>query len=208
MRNSKKLKQFTALFALTACLFTGCSGNSSDTSKSNEDTKGKNESTEKVEITPVPTLDSTIYTDNLMGIYIGENQSQIGLGLEPDSVKQVIGKADKVEKNKGTKGKSKKTATQSWYYKDLDTTINFEKSGKVYTVSSIEGGKKAATLKTGGGITVGATKQEVLDAYKDLLTDGKSEKKEQIVIENNGYSQLIFELDGDTVSGIVMELCQ
>ena len=136
-----------------------------------------------------------------MGIYIGKQQTQIGLGLDTTTIEDLLGKADKVTKNK-------KEKTQSWYYKDLDTTINFEKSNKVYTVSSIEGGKKATTLKTGGGITVGATKQDVLDAYQDLMMDGKSEKNDQIVIENNGYSQLIFELDGDTVSGIVMELCQ
>ena len=193
----KRIKQTIALFVLTACLFTGCSNsNSSELSETNETT-----ATEKIKSTPEPTIDPVIHEDNIMGIYIGKQQTQIGLGLDTTTIEDLLGKADKVTK-------SKKEKTQSWYYKDLDTTINFEKSNKVYTVSSIEGGKKATTLKTGGGITVGATKQEVLDAYKDLMTDGKSEKKDQIVIENNGYSQIVFELDGDTVSGIVMELCQ
>ena len=197
MRNSKltKTTKLLTTFLIVAFLFTGCSS-SSDTSENTKTT-----ATETPSPTPIVTADPELRTNNIMGIYIGEQESQIGLGLETTSIKEVLGKADDITKNK-------KEKSQTWYYKNLDTTITFEKSGKVYTASSIKGGKKATTLKTGGGITVGATKQEVLDAYKDLLTDGKSEKKDKIVIENNGYSQIVFELDGDTVSGIVMELCK
>ena len=177
--------------AILTCLCTGCNSNAT------KDVQTTPIITEMP--TPEPTIDPEIRTENIMGIYIGEQEAQIGLGLDTATLKEVLGKADKVTKNK-------KEKSQSWYYKDLDTTINFEKSGKVYTVSSIEGGKKAATLKTGGGITVGATKQDVLDAYQDLMTDGKSEKKEQIVIENNGYSQLVFTIEDDVVVGITMEL--
>ena len=200
-------KEITTAFMLLLMAFSmmGC--------KDSETPKATSNPTEQIVVTDTP--NSVVYEgiqeDNLMAIYVGEEESQIGLGLDTTTIKEAIGKADEIKKSKGSKTKSdnsKESATQSWYYKDLDTTINFEKSGKVYTVSSIEGGKKATTLKTGGGITVGATKQEVLDAYQDLMTDGKSEKKDQIVIENNGYSQIVFELDGDTVSGIVMELCQ
>ena len=202
MRNNKKLKQLTVLVALTACLFTGCSGNSSDTSKSKEE----NESAQEVQTTPAATLDTTIHTDNLMGIYIGENQSQIGLGLNTSSVKQVIGKTDKVEKNKGTEEKNKKTATQTWYYKELDTTITFEKSGDTYTVSSISGGKKATTLKTGGGITAGSSRADIVKAYKEQLGEDADTNKDKIVIDNMGYSQIVFTIENDVVVGITMEL--
>ena len=189
--NKKKVTTIAALL-LFASVATSCSNTTKDTPVSTE-----------IAETPVPTPETTvdpeIRTTNIMGIYIGEQEAQIGLGLDTATIKEVLGKADKVTKNK-------KEKTQSWYYKALDTTINFEKSGKVYTVSSIEGGQKATTLKTGGGITVGATKQEVLDAYKDLMTDGKSEKKGRIVIENNGYSQLVFTIEDDVVVGITMEL--
>ena len=189
----KKEITTTAMLFLITLGIAGC--------HNSKDVKENTQATEIVEATPtsIPALDEGINEGNIMGIYIGEQEAQIGLGLDTATLKEVLGKADKITKNK-------KEKTQSWYYKDLDTTINFEKSGKVYTVSSIEGGKKATTLKTGGGITVGATKQDVLDAYKDLMTDGKSEKKDQIVIENNGYSQLVFTIEDDVVVGITMEL--
>ena len=82
---------------------------------------------------------SKLHTDNLIGIYIGKQQSQIGLGLDTATVKEILGKADKIQKATTTQ-KKKKVATKTWYYKDLDTSLTFTKADKTYTLSSIIGG--------------------------------------------------------------------
>ena len=199
----KSLKQTIAFCALTACLFTGCSG-SSNTS---EDTKVT--ATETPSPTPIATIDPKISTDNIMGIYIGEQQAQLGLGLDTATIKEILGKADEIKKTKDGKDKtdnSKKAVTQSWYYKDLDTTIIFDKTGDTYTVSSISGGKKATTLKTGGGITTGSSREDIVKAYKEQLGEDADTGKDKIVIDNMGYSQIVFTIDNDVVVGITMEL--
>ena len=144
--------------------------------------------------TPAPTIDSEIHTDNLMGVYIGENQSQIGLGLSTDDTKSIVGKPS---------SKKKKGDAQTWNYKDLDVTITFTKTGNTYTIQSIKGGKDASTLQTGGGIIAGARKQDVLDAYGDAVTENK---KGNLVADNMGYSQIVFTIENDVVVGITMEL--
>ena len=195
MTNYKKLKQLTALCTLTACLFTGCSNTtSSDTSKNNETSTENVTTTEEVEATPSATIDPQIHTDNLMGIYIGENQSQIGLGITTEDTETILGKADNVEKS------GKKI---SWYYEALDVTITFQKENKIATISSIEGGKNANTFLTGGGIIAGSSKQDVLDAYGDAVTENK---KGNLVADNMGYSQIVFTIENDVVVGITMEL--
>ena len=129
-----------------------------------------------------------------MGVYIGENQSQIGLGLTTDDTKSIVGKPSSKEK----KGK-----TQIWNYKDLDVTITFTKTGDTYMIQSIKGGKDASTLQTGGGIVAGASKQDVLNAYGDAVTENK---KGNLVADNMGYSQIVFTIEDDVVVGITMEL--
>lgn len=182
----KLMKQTLALFTLTVCLCTGCSSTSDKTSDTTKTT------TEAV--TPEPTIDTEIHTDNLMGVYIGENHSQIGLGLTTDDTKSIVGKPSSKEK----KGK-----TQTWNYKNLDVTITFTKTGDTYTIQSIKGGKKATTLKTGGGIIAGAGKQDVLNAYGDAVVENK---KGNLVADNMGYSQIVFTIENDVVVGITMEL--
>lgn len=195
MTNYKTLKQFTILCLLSACLFTGCSkSNSTETSENN-----KINATEEVSPTPVVTMDPEIRTENIMGIYIGKQEAQIGLGLDTTSIKEVLGKADDVTKNK-------KEKSQTWYYKDLDTTITFEKSNDIYTISSIKGGKKANTLKTGGGITAGSSREDIVKAYKEQLGEDADTGKDKIVIDNMGYSQIVFTIENDVVVGITMEL--
>ena len=185
----KLMKQTLALFTLTVCLCTGCSSTSDKTSDTTQTTETTTET-----VTPEPTIDTEIHTDNLMGVYIGENQSQIGLGLSTDDTKSIIGKPSSKEK----KGK-----TQTWNYKDLDVAITFAKTGDTYTIQSIKGGKNATTLKTGGGIIAGAGKQDVLDAYGDAVVENK---KGNLVADNMGYSQIVFTIENDVVVGITMEL--
>lgn len=189
---SRKLKIKTKLltiFLVVAILFTGCSSTTNKTSDTNATAEVTTET-----VTPEPTIDSKIHTDNLMGIYIGDNQSQIGLGLSTDDTKSIVGKPSSKEK----KGK-----TQIWNYKDLDVTITFTKTGDTYMIQSIKGGKDASTLQTGGGIVAGASKQDVLDAYGDAVTENK---KGNLVADNMGYSQIVFTIEDDVVVGITMEL--
>lgn len=188
--NMTNYKKLFALCTLIACLFTGCSNStSSNTSKDNEIT-----TTEEVKETPIVTMDPEIHVDNLMGIYIGKNQSQIGLGLTTDDTKSILG---------APSDKTKKGKKQTWSYTDLDVTIIFTKTGDTYTIQSIKGGKNATTLKTGGGIIAGAGKQDVLDAYGDAVVENK---KGNLVADNMGYSQIVFTIDNDVVVGITMEL--
>ena len=202
MTYNKKLKQLMALCAITSCLFTGCS-NATSTDIAN---KTEIPATEVIKETPAPvvTIEPKIHVENLMGIYIGKDESQIGLGLDTETLKEVLGKADKTEKSKATK--KNKPATQTWYYKDLDTTITFEKTGNVYTISSIEGGKNATTLKTGGGITTGSSREDITDAYKKQLGEDADTTKDKIVLDNMGYSRLVFTLKKDKVVSVCMEL--
>ena len=200
MTNYKKLKQLTALCTLTACLFTGCSNTtSSDTSKNNETSTENVTTTEEVEATPSATIDPQIHTDNLMGIYIGENQSQIGLGITTEDTETILGKADNVEKS------GKKI---SWYYEALDVTITFQKENKIATISSIEGGKNANTFLTGGGITAGSSRKDIVTAYKEQLGEDVDTSKNKIVIDNMGYSRLVFTLKKDMLVSICMELSE
>lgn len=198
MSKQKTAKLITMCFT-AACLIAGCS--SATNSGSTETPQSAVET-----VIPEPTIDITIHADNLMGIYIGKDQSQIGLGLDTTTIKEVLGKADKIQKSKSTK--KKKSSTQTWYYKDLDTTITFEKSGKTYTVSSIQGGKKAATLKTGGGIIAGSSRKDVVKAYKEQLGEDADTSKNKIVIDNMGYSRLVFTLEKDKVVSVCMELSE
>lgn len=194
----KIIKQTIAVCTLTACLFTGCSNTtSSDTSKNNDTSKENVTATEEVEVTPSATIDPEIHTDNLMGIYIGENQSQIGLGITTEDTETILGKADNVEKS------GKKI---SWYYEDLDVTITFKKENKITTISSIEGGKNANTFLTGGGITAGSSRKDILKAYKEQLGEDVDTSKNKIVIDNMGYSRLVFTLKKDKVVSVCMEL--
>ena len=202
MRLNKKVQTITVLTLLATTLLTSCSTTpSSDTSNKTEVT-----ATKEVIETPSVTIDSEIHADNLMGIYIGKGESQIGLGLDTTTIKDVLGKADKVEKSKASKKND--SATQTWYYKDLDTTITFEKSGKTYTVSSIKGEKKATTLKTGGGITAGSSRKDIVKAYKEQLGEDADTSKNKIVIDNMGYSRLVFTLKKDKVVSVCMELLE
>lgn len=198
MYNWKRLKQFTALCVLSACLITGCSNTNSSKDK-------KVAATEAATATPAPTIDTKLHSDNLMGIYIGKQQSQIGLGLDTATVKEILGKADKTQKATTTQ-KKKKVAIQTWYYKDLDTTLTFTKADKTYTLSSIVGGENATTLQTGGGIAVGATREDIEKAYKEQLGKDTDTKKNKIVIDNMDYSRLVFTLQKDTVVSVCMEL--
>lgn len=200
MTNYKKLKQLAALCALTTCLFTGCSNTtSSDTSKNNEASTENVTATEEVEATPSATIDPQLHADNLMGIYIGENQSQIGLGITTEDTETILGKADNVEKSR------KKI---SWYYKALDVTITFKKENKITTISSIEGGKNANTFLTGGGITAGSSREDIVTAYKEQLGEDTDISKNKIVIDNMGYSRLVFKLKKNKVVSICMELSE
>ena len=185
MRKNKLI--ITCLAA--ALLFTGCSSKNNNTS----DTKATAQATEEA-VTPEPTIDTEIHTDNLMGIYIGENKSQIGLGHTTDDTKSILG---------APSDKTKKGKKQTWKYTDLDVTITFTKTGDTYTIQSIKGGKDASTLQTGGGIIAGASKQDVLDAYGDAVTENK---KGNLVADNMGYSQIVFTIEDDVVVGITMEL--
>ena len=173
----------------TAFLFTGCSNTTDKTSDTNATAEATTEAA-----TPEPTIDTEIHTDNLMGVYIGENQSQIGLGLSTDDTKSIVGKPS---------SKKKKGDAQTWNYKDLDVTITFTKTGDTYTIQSIKGGKDASTLQTGGGIIAGASKQDVLDTYGDAVTENK---KGNLVADNMGYSQIVFTIEDDVVVEITMEL--
>ena len=191
MRNNKltKTTKLVTICLTAALLFTGCSNKTNKTSDTNPTTKVTTEA-----ITPEPTIDTEIHTDNLMGVYIGENQSQIGLGLSTDDTKSIVGKPS---------SKKKKGDTQTWNYEDLDVTVTFTKTGDAYTIQSIEGGKDASTLQTGGGIVAGASKQDVLDVYGDAVTENK---KGNLVADNMGYSQIVFIIEKDVVVGITMEL--
>ena len=191
MRNNKLIGTTKLLTTclVVACLIAGCSSTSNKNSVSNS----TSEATTEVS-TPEPTIDTEIHTDNLMGIYIGENQSQIGLGLSTDDTKSIIGKPSSKEK----KGK-----TQTWNYKDLDVAITFTKTGDTYTIQSIKGGKDASTLQTGGGIVAGAGKQDVLDAYGNAVVENM---KGNLVADNMGYSEIVFTIKNDMVVGITMEL--
>ena len=191
MRNNKltKTTKLITICLTAAFLFTGCSSSSDKTSDTNATAEAPTEAT-----TPEPTIDPEIHTDNLMGIYIGENKSQIGLGLSTDDTKSIVGKPS---------SKKKKGKMQTWNYKDLDVTITFTKTGDTYTIQSIKGGKDASTLQTGGGITAGASKQDVLDAYGDAVVENK---KGNLVADNMGYSQIVFTIENDVVVGITMEL--
>ena len=189
----KKEITVVAILCLLAISFTGCNNS--------KNIKETIESTEIVETTPtpIPVLDEGLRTDNIMGIYIGKQEAQIGLGLDTTSIKDVLGKADDVTKNK-------KEKSQTWYYKEFDTTITFEKSNDIYTISSIKGGKKATTLKTGGGITAGSSREDIVKAYKEQLGEDADTGKDKIVIDNMGYSQIVFTIENDVVVGITMEL--
>ena len=181
----RKIMKMISLCVATTVLFTGCSS----TNKPSTTTQPTDEVS-----TPIPTMDPAIHSDNLMGIYIGENKSQIGLGLTDDDTKSILGTPS--DKNK--KGKK-----QIWSYKDLDVTIILIKTSDTYTIQSIKGGKDASTLQTGGGIVAGASKQDVLDAYGDAVTENK---KGNLVADNMGYSQIVFIIEKDVVVGITMEL--
>lgn len=172
-----------------ACFITGCSNSSKTDSNSTATPQSSVEAT-----TPETTVDPEIHTDNLMGIYVGENKSQIGLGLTTDDTKSILG---------APSDKTKKGKKQAWNYTDLDVTITFIKTGDAYTIQSIKGGKNATTLQTGGGIIAGASKQDVLDAYGDAVTENK---KGNLVADNMGYSQIVFTIENDVVVGIAMEL--
>lgn len=194
----KKMKQTIALCTLTACLFTGCSNStSSDTSKNNEASTENVTTTEEVEATPSATIDTQLHSDNLMGIYIGENQSQIGLGITSEDTEAILGKSDNVKKS------GKKI---TWYYEALDVTITFKKENKIATITSIEGGKNANTFLTGGGITAGSSRKDILKAYKEQLEEDVDTSKNKIVIDNMGYSRLVFTLKKDKVVSVCMEL--
>lgn len=204
MKQKYIIKKNLIILLMAVTLSTGCQSQTSEP-------KSSETITQIPESTPEPTIDTEIHTDNLMGIYIGENQSQIGLGLDNAMIKEILGKADEIEKTKGGKNEtdgSKKSATQSWYYKDLDTTITFEKANGTYTVSSIEGGKYATTLKTGGGITAGSSRKDIVTAYKEQLGADANTSKNKIVIDNMGYSRLVFTLKKDKVVSICMELSE
>lgn len=188
MRNPQIAKLITMCLT-TTCLITGCS------SSSNSDSNLTTTPQSTVEaIAPKPTIDTEIHTDNLMGIYIGENHSQIGLGLSTEDTKSIVGKPY---------NKKKKGEKQSWKYKDLDVTITFTKTGDTYTIQSIKGGKDASTLQTGGGIVAGASKQDVLDAYGNAVVENK---KGNLVADNLGYSRIVFTIKNDIVAGITMTL--
>lgn len=187
--NKHKLTKLLTICLTATCLITGCSSSSKPASDSTE----TSQPTAEV-VTPEPTIDTEIHTENLMGIYIGENKSQIGLGLTTDDAKSILG---------APSDKNKKGKKQIWSYKDLDVTITFTKTGDTYTIQSIEGGKDASTLQTGGGIVAGASKQDVLDAYGDAVTENK---KGNLVADNMGYSQIVFIIEKDVVVGITMEL--
>lgn len=191
----------------TLFIFAGVATACTNTTQKNNSVSTNTTATPKP--TPSATIDPEIRTENLMGIYIGKDESQIGLGLDTTTIKEVLGKADEVKKKNVSQEKNDKKQTasnQTWYYKDLDTTITFEKSGNTYTVSSIEGGKKATTLKTGGGITAGSSRKDIVKAYKEQLGEDADTSKNKIVIDNMGYSQLVFTLKKDKVVGITMEL--
>ena len=201
----KKKRLLSTILLLNLMFCCSCSS-ASNPSSTEADVNPTSEATATPEPTPVQTIDTTIHADNLMGIYIGKEESQIGLGLDTETLKGVLGKADKVEKSKASKKND--SATKTWYYKDLDTTITFEKSGKTYTVSSIKGGKKATTLKTGGGITAGSSRKDVAKAYKEQLGKDTDTTKNKISIDNMGYSRLVFTLEKDKVVSVCMELSE
>lgn len=191
MRNNKltKTTKLLTTFLIATFLFTGCSNSSNKTSDTNATAEATTEAA-----TPEPTINTEIHADNLMGVYIGENQSQIGLGLTTDDTKSILG---------APSDKTKKGKKQTWNYTDLDVTITFTKTGDDYTIQSIKGDKNATTLQTGGGIIAGASKQDVLDAYGDAVTENK---KGNLVADNMGYSQIVFTIENDVVVGITMEL--
>ena len=195
----KKKKFISTLLLLNLMFCCSCSSASN-----NDETPTEAVVTQTPIPTPNPTIDNKIHADNLMGIYIGKDESQIGLGLDTETLKSVLGKADKTEQSKATK--KNKPATQTWYYKDLDTTITFEKTGDVYTISSIEGGKNATTLKTGGGITAGSSREDIVTAYKEQLGKDTDTTKDKIILDNMGYSRLVFTLKKDKVVSVCMEL--
>ena len=194
-KKKNKLRKIVTCCLLASILLTGCS-NKQKTSTQEQDKSNITDTTaeQSESSAPEPTIDTEIHTDNLMGIYIGENKSQIGLGLSTDDTKSILGTPS--DKNK--KGKK-----QIWSYEDLDVTITFTKTGDTYTIQSIEGGKDASTLQTGGGIVSGASKQDVLDAYGDAVTE---KKKGNLVADNMDYSQIVFIIENDVVVGITMEL--
>ena len=76
----------------------------------------------------------------------------------------------------------------------------------IYNISSIEGGKNATTLKTGGGITAGSSREDIVTAYKEQLGEDTDTTKDKIVLDNMGYSRLIFTLKKDKVVSVCMEL--
>lgn len=200
MKINKKIQTITVLTLLATTLLAGCSNTtSSDTSKNNEASTENVTATEEVEATPSATIDPQLHADNLMGIYIGENQSQIGLGITTEDTETILGKADNVEKS------GKKI---SWYYEALDVTITFQKENKIATISSIEGGKNATTFLTGGGITAGSSRKDIVTAYKEQLGVDADTSKNKIVIDNMGYSRLVFTLKKDKVVSICMELSE
>lgn len=190
--NLTKTTKLLTTCLVAACLFTGCSSTSDKTSDTTQTAEATIEAA-----TPEPIIDTEIHTDNLMGVYIGENKSQIGLGLSTDDTKSILGKPS---------GKEKKGKAQTWKYKDLDVTITFTKTGDTYTIQSIEGGKDASTLQTGGGIAAGSSREDIITAYKEQLGEDADTSKNKIVIDNMGYSRLVFTLKKDKVVSVCMEL--
>lgn len=184
----KKIQQTIAVCALAACFITGCSNA--------PESEPAPSVTEEVTATPQPTIDTEIHADNLMGIYIGKDKNQIGLGLTTGDTKDILGKADDIKKS------GKKT---TWYYKDLDVTITFQKKKDARTITSIRGGKNADTLLTGGGIAADSTREEVLTAYREQL--GSTDTgKDSIIIKNLDYSRLVITLKKDVVVSVSLEL--
>ena len=181
--------RLVTLCLTTTFLFTGCS------SKTSPDTTPQ--PTTEVS-TPIPTLDPAIHSDNLMGIYIGDEKTQIGLGLSSTDAKNILGKP--------TKKTNKKKHIVNWYYKDYDVTITFTETNGIKTISAIEGGKNATTLMSGGEIAVVATRDEVIAAYKEQLGEDVDTTGDSIILENVGYSQLKFNFENDIVVGITMKL--
>lgn len=185
----KRIKQTITLCVFAVCIITGCSGAA--------DKETEPVTTEEVAVTPEPTIDAELHEDNLMGIYIGEEKSQIGLGLSTDDTLDILGKADKTKKS------GKKTI---WYYKTLDVTITFQKTNGAKTITAIKGGKNASTLLTGAGIASGASREEVCSAYREQLGKDTDTSGSKIIIHNLDYSRLVLILEKDTVVSVCLEL--
>lgn len=200
---------------LLITLLTGCANdnpNTSDVSNPNknisvsEDTSNENQTLQSEnasESITMQAIDIKNYDKSLddIGFAIMEDEAlgELKYGLEDKEIIRIIGAAEST--SEATVWGADEMEHQTWIYKSKGIELDMIRNGENQKVDMITV-RYPCDLKTKENIGIGSSKEEVINAYNDLINQEESNVDQGIIVVGSVYGGVLFSMENNVVSEI------